>query len=111
MKLLKSLDGLKQNPKNWHGTIDTFLVGIGFKTLKSDPRVYIFNGMTTRKQGISTDGDSTVILTLYVDDVLLAGGNTTTLEMIKGKLISRVNMSAMGDVSRVLAMQVTRDSQ
>ena len=64
MRLLKSLYGLKQSPKNWHGTIDTFLVGIGFKALKSDPCVYIFNGTTTMKQGLSTDDDSTVILTL-----------------------------------------------
>ena len=52
MKLLKSLYGLKQSPKNWHGTIDTFLVGIAFKALKSDPCVYIFNGTTTMKQGL-----------------------------------------------------------
>ena len=51
------------------------------------------------KQGLSTD------------DVLLAGGNKATLEMIKGKLMSRFKMSGMGDVSRVLGMQVTRDNQ
>lgn len=114
MKLLKSLYGLKQSPKNWHGIIDTFLVGIGFKALKSDPCVYIFNGTsgpTTVKQGLAKDDDSTVILTLYVDDVLLAGGNKATLEMLKGKLMSRFKMSDMGDVSRVLGMQVTRDIQ
>ena len=86
-------------------------MGIGFKALKSDPCVYIFNGTTTMKQGLSTDVDSTVILTLYVDDVLLAGGNKVTLEMIKGKLMSRFKMPDTGDVSRVLGMQVTRDSQ
>ena len=89
MKLLKSLDGLKQNPKNWHGTIDTFLMGIGFKALKSDPCVYIFNGKITMKQRLSAGDDSAVILTVYVDDVLPAGGNTPTLEMIKGTLMNR----------------------
>lgn len=46
MNLLKSLYGLKQGPKNCHGTIDTFLVGIGFKAYQSDPRVYVFHGTT-----------------------------------------------------------------
>ena len=111
IKLFKSLHGLHQSPKNWHGTIDAFIVGIAFNALKSDPCVHIFNGTTTMKQGLSTDDDSTVILTLYVDDVLLEGGSKATLEMIKGKLMSRFEMSDMGDVSRVLGMQVTRDNQ
>ena len=46
-----------------------------------------------------------------MDDVQLAGGNNATLEMIKGRLMSRLKMSDMGDVSRVLGMQVTSDSQ
>ena len=86
-------------------------MGIAFKALKSDPCVYIFNGTTTMKQELSTDDDSTVILTLYVNNVLLAGGNKAALEMIKGTLVSRFKMSDMGDVSRVLGMQVTRDGQ
>ena len=44
IKLLKSLYSLKKSPKNWHGTIDTCLVGIRSKALKSDPCVYMFKG-------------------------------------------------------------------
>ena len=89
MKLLKPLHGLKQSPKNWYGTIGTVLVGIEFKALISNPRVYISNGTTTMNEGLSTDDDSTGIPTLYVNDVLLAGSNKTSLEMIKEKLMSR----------------------
>lgn len=46
MKLLKTLYGLRQSPKNWHGIIDTFIVEIELKGLKFDPCVYIFDGMT-----------------------------------------------------------------
>ena len=49
MKLFKSLYGLTQSSKNWHGTIDTFLMGIGFKALEDNPRVYVFGGTTTVK--------------------------------------------------------------
>ena len=103
MKLLKSLHCLKQSLKNWHGIIDTFLVGIGFKGLKSDPYVYIVNETTTVKLGLATDDDSTVILTLYqyVNDVLLVGGNKTTLEMLKGKLMRRFQTSDVDELSRI----------
>lgn len=52
-----------------------------------------------------------VILTPYVDDVLLAGGNKSTRDILKGKLKSHIKMSDMGGVSRVLRKQVTRDIQ
>ena len=48
------------------------------------------------KQGHSTNDDSTGILNLYVDDVVLEGCNKATLEMIKGKLMSRFKMSDLG---------------
>ena len=46
-----------------------------------------------------------------MNDVLLTGGNKATPEMIKGKLMSWFKVSDIGDVSRVLGMQVTRESQ
>eukprot|EP00873_Tetraselmis_striata_P006316 jgi/Tetstr1/426580/TSEL_016858.t1 len=36
-RLLKSLYGLKQSPRNWHNTLHKFLVCYGFQQLKSDP--------------------------------------------------------------------------
>ena len=49
---------------------------IGFQRLKSDPCVYVYS-----KDGVI------VILTLYVDDVLLLGNDVVLLERIKQKLI------------------------
>ena len=42
MKRLKSLNGLRQSPSIWWRTLDSYLVDIGCKSLKSDPCVYIF---------------------------------------------------------------------
>ena len=44
MRLLKSLFGLRQSPRCWYGTVDEPVVEIGFKSLKSDPCVYIYRG-------------------------------------------------------------------
>ena len=100
MKLGKSLYGLAQSPQNWWKTIDPSLVEIGFIPLKSDTCVYIYNHKNT-----------VVILDLYVDDLLIIGGNIQVIETIKEKLMGKFKMTDMGGVSLVLGMQVTRDRE
>ena len=87
MRLPKSLHGLRQSPTNCWNTLDKHLVDIGFKSLKSDPCVYTFS-----------EGGDTIILTLYVDNVLPLGKGLTVLRRIKQKLMSRFSMTDMGDV-------------
>ena len=98
MRLLKSLYGLRQSPRCWYGTVDKHVVEIGFKSLKSDPCVYIYS-----------EGCAIYVLTLYVDDVLLLGKDRKVLERIKRKLTGRFSMTDMGDVLLVFGMEVTRD--
>ena len=100
MKLEKSLYGLAQGPQNWWKTIDPKLIEIGFVPLKSDSCVYIYNHNNT-----------VVIITLYVDDLLVIGSNVRVIETIKKKLKDNIQMSDLGDVSLVLGMQVTRDRE
>ena len=54
---------------------------------------------------------SIFILTLYVNGVLLLGKDLLVLRRIKQKLMSRFSITDMGDVSLVLRMGVTRDSE
>ena len=82
MKLHKSLYGLAQSPGNWFKTIDPELVALGFVPLKSDTCVYIY-----RKNGV------VIILTLYVDDLLLVGVDIQVIESIKQKLMKRFKMT------------------
>ena len=86
-------------PGNWFHAIDPVLISIGFVPLKSDTCIYIY------------DNDGIIILTLYVDDLLVIGGDIELIEKIKRKLMDQFNMTDMGDVSLVLGMQVTRDRQ
>ena len=98
MRLLKSLYGLPQGPRCWYGTVDKYVVEIGFKSLKSDPCVYIYS-----------EGGAIYVLTLYVDGVLLLGKDRKVLERIKRKLMGRFSMTDMGDVLLVFGMEVTRE--
>ena len=52
--------------------------------------------------------DTTVIITLYVD-LLIIGCDITVITGIKEKLMEKFKMSDLGNVSLVLGMQVTRD--
>ena len=100
MKLKKSLYVFWQSSKNRFSTIDHHLGKIRFRSLKSDPCVYVYeveNGSAT--------------LTFYVDDVLLLGANKRLLDKLNKQLINRFEMTTMGDVSRVLGMNVTRDHE
>ena len=69
--------------------INGHLVDIGFKSLMSDPFVYI-----------DSEGGTTVILTVYVDDVLLLLGNDVkVLGRIKQKLMNRFSTTDKGRVA------------
>jgi hypothetical protein len=61
-RLLKSLYGLKQAPKQWHEKFDTTLSGAGCAVNEADRCVYYRHG-----------GSQSVILYLYVDDILIFG--------------------------------------
>ena len=98
MRLLKSLYGLRQSPKCWHGRVDGHVVEIGFKSLKSDPCVYIYS-----------EGGAIYVLNLYADGIPLLGRDRKLLERIKRKLMGRFSMTDMGDVSLVFGTEVTRD--
>ena len=73
------------------------LLGIGFAPTSSDACV-------------STHGsdDTFAILTLYVDDILISGSNHGVVKRLKKALMDRFAMTDMGEVSLILAMNVTR---
>ncbi|CAB1096530.1 unnamed protein product [Ectocarpus sp. CCAP 1310/34] len=85
---------------DWEKTIDLKLIELGCNPLKSDSCVYIYKRNHT-----------IVIITLYVDDLVVIGGNIEVIEAIKTKLMEQFQMSVLGNVSLVLGMQVTRDGE
>ena len=80
--------------------MDHHLGKIGLCSLKSDPCVYVYE-----------DENGSAILTLYVDDNLLLGSNKQLLGKLKKQLMDRFEMTDMGDMLRVLGMNVARDRE
>ncbi|GJY41386.1 retrovirus-related pol polyprotein from transposon TNT 1-94 [Tanacetum coccineum] len=68
-RLVKSLYGLKQAPKQWHERFDTTVTSFGFQHNSADRCIYT-----------KSTKEYTVVICLYVDDMLIIG---TTLDDIK----------------------------
>ena len=92
-------------------TIDSYLGEIGFLPLKSDPCVHVYVSEDSKPTTNIAEGLNNVaaILALYVDDVLLIGGDDAVLSMLKKKLTARFKMKDLGDASLVLGMEISRD--
>eukprot|EP00873_Tetraselmis_striata_P042413 jgi/Tetstr1/462677/TSEL_007643.t1 len=86
LRLLKSLYGLKQSPRNWHNTLHKFLVCYGFQQLKSDPGAYVY------WQG----GQLICILVVYVDDMIFAFKNAVWAADFKTALGARFDIKDLG---------------
>lgn len=97
-KLKKSLYGLKQASRQWYLKFHQVIVQLGFVANKLDNCVYI-----QKSDRIFT------ILSLYVDDILLAGNDMETVNRIKLELGEKFEMKDMGEASYVLGIQILRD--
>lgn len=68
-KLTKALYGLKQAPRAWFDTFSNFLIDFGFVCSKSDPSLFTYN-----------IHNKTMVLLLYVDDILLTGSDDVVIQ-------------------------------
>jgi hypothetical protein len=93
-KLNKALYGLKQSPRVWYNTLKEFLCQIGFKVSTSDQAMFF-----------QTD----IIITAYVDDLLLFGKHMSLINTVKSQLKKRFEMKDIGPACYFLGMQIVRD--
>ena len=72
LKLLKSLYGLKQAPRNWNKNIVKYIKSLGFTQCVLDNCLFV-----------KRHGEEIYLISLYVDDILVAGSNLAVVEAIK----------------------------
>uniref|UniRef100_A0A2N9HSX5 Reverse transcriptase Ty1/copia-type domain-containing protein n=1 Tax=Fagus sylvatica TaxID=28930 RepID=A0A2N9HSX5_FAGSY len=94
-----SIYGLKQSSRQWwylrfHDSITSF----GFEMIEEDHCVYLKRSKR-----------SILILSLYVDDILLAGNDMDSIVTTKKWLSSSFEMKDMGEANFVLGVKITRD--
>lgn len=73
--LKKALYGLKQAPRAWYSKIDEHLSKFGFLRSMNEQTLYI-----------KEEKKEMIIISLYIDDLLITGNNCTLIGEIKGEL-------------------------
>ena len=96
-RLHKALYGLKQAPRAWHQRLQSELEAIGFSACPADPALFI------------KDGSTTVYLLTYVDDLLLASGDSGELQSVKQRLMGAFDARDLGEATYFLGMDIIRD--
>lgn len=97
-RLLRSLYGLKQSGRLWNQNVIAFYKRIGFRPLNADPSILILQR-----------GKEITIVSIYVDDFLLASNSMPALENLKESLAIEYEMKDLGEVKTIIGWQITRD--
>lgn len=96
VRLWKSLYGLKQSPRCWYITIDTFILSeLGFTRCRFDTCIYIRE----------SDG---IMIMLYIDNMLLIGKADAVAE-VREKIAGRFDVVCLGPVKHFLGIIIERD--
>lgn len=95
-KLSRALYGLKQAPRAWYTTLKDFFHQCGLEPLKCDYAVFI-------------NVDRTLLIAVYVDDLLIFGKVTSQIQYLKMQLKDRFQMTDLGPAHMYLGMQISRD--
>lgn len=92
--LQKSLYGLRQAPRAWFEKFSNFLLESGFFCSTTDPSLFVFH-----------KGQDTILLLLYVDDILLTGNSDLLLTQLITSLSSTFHMKDLGCIHYFLGIE------
>lgn len=99
-RLLRSIYGLRQLGWLLNQNIISFLKGLGFEVLNADASILIFQGH---------EKDNITMISVYVDDFLLALKQQALLDLFKESLKNEYNVKDLRVVKTIIGWQVTRD--
>jgi Reverse transcriptase (RNA-dependent DNA polymerase) len=97
-KLKLSLYGLKQAGRVWNKTINSHLSNMGYTRTNADPCVYYKHS-----------SGKIVILTLWVDDIIMVGDNKDGIEATVTELKKLFEVKDLGEPKLLLGIQIIRD--
>ena len=96
-RLRKALYGLKQAPRAWYGQIDGHLLGLGFEKSRSESTLYV------KHHGIVI-----LIVSIYVDDVLVARSSTRHIEDFKNEMMQALKITNLSLMSYFVGIESSR---
>lgn len=98
-KLAKALLSLRQAPRAWYAKLNKCLEQLGFEKCPYEHAVY---KKRTRRE--------ILIITVYVDDLLVTGTNTALIEKFKAAMNEVFEMSDLGKLSHYLGIEVKQQT-
>jgi hypothetical protein len=100
LRLVKALYGLRQAPRAWYAKLDSSLDSLGFRRCAYDHAVYT--------RGLGADR---LIIGVYVDDLLITGGNIEELKQFKEEMKTTFRMSDLGLLRYYLGLEVSQTQE
>ncbi|KAH0706549.1 hypothetical protein KY289_011625 [Solanum tuberosum] len=98
-RLCKAIYGLKQAPREWYNALTSYLSSIGFVKSKSDASLLVRHG----------PGDTLFVL-IYVDDIIVNGSNTFSVNQVITSLASQFSINDLGNRHYFLGVEVLHSS-
>lgn len=98
-RLKKALYGLKQAPRAWYGKIAQYLDFCGFKSLNTNPSLFVKNTPT-----------KCTMLILYMDDMIITGIKNDKISCLRDDLSVRFEMKSLGEASCFLGLEVEKSN-
>jgi len=98
LRLYKALYSLKQAPRAWYERIDSYFIQNGFARSMNDAAFYI-----------KKKGEEVLIVSLYVDDLIITGNNTHLINTFKKNMKDEFEMTDLGLLNYFLGMEVNED--
>ncbi|KAL0423821.1 UNVERIFIED_CONTAM: Retrovirus-related Pol polyprotein from transposon RE2 [Sesamum radiatum] len=99
LRLKKTLYGLKQAPRAWYSRIDKYFMDRGFRR-RSEPTLYI-----------KSQGNDTLIVSLYVDDLIYTGNNEKMIQVFKEDMMKTFEMSDLGLMHFFLGIEINQEKK
>nr|GEU72981.1 hypothetical protein [Tanacetum cinerariifolium] len=95
-KVEKALYGLHQAPRAWYETLSTFLLQNGYK-----------RGIIDKTLFIKTDKDDTMLVQVYVDDIIFGSTKKSLCDEFEAMMHKRFQMISIEELTFFLGLQVT----
>ncbi|KAL0379259.1 UNVERIFIED_CONTAM: Retrovirus-related Pol polyprotein from transposon RE1 [Sesamum radiatum] len=100
LRLKKALYGLKQAPRAWYSRIDNYFMDRGFWRSLSEPTLYV-----------KRQGNDTLIVSLYVDDLIYIGNNEKMIHDFKEDMMKTFEMSDLGLMHFFLGIEINQEKE
>ena len=93
--LKKAMYGLKQPPRGWYNNMDGHLLSQGFEKSLGESTLYV-----------KKLDSNLVIVSLYVDDLLVTRGNKAQITLFKQNMMKMFEMTDLGEIPYFLSMEI-----